>query len=180
MVVLWLWNLWCYQNNNENFHRTISAAEFKIDLILTCGVSIIVTQELVPFSFPVTVKRFWFVLRAVPDTVFFFGCHRPTGSSRKLLKRQRPFLIYLACSWRFLWQHLHFSECRVPKIFQKQLEQIDIRSCWANATSVHPFEPPTHNFTEMRLFSQTIGQNVWWIITKSNFSKDKIHMSPKP
>ena len=107
--MLWLWNLWCYQNNNENFHRTISAAELKIDLILTCGVSITVTQELVPFSFPVTVKRFWFVLRAVPDTVFFFGCHRPTGSSRKLLKRQRPFLIYLACSLLFLWKHLYFS-----------------------------------------------------------------------
>ena len=40
------------------------------------------------------------------------------------LNRQRAIFNSLTCSWRFLWQHLYFSECRVPKIFQKQLEQM--------------------------------------------------------
>ena len=79
------------------------------------------------------------------------------------LNRQRTIFNSLTCSLRFLWKHLYFSEC--PKNISEAIRANEIRSCWLNAASVHPFEPPTHNCTEMWLFFQTIGQNVWWIIT---------------
>ena len=63
--------------------------------ILTCGVSIMVTHESVPFSFPVTIKRFWLVLKAVPVSGSFSGSQRPTGSSRNLFKHIKFFINFV-------------------------------------------------------------------------------------